>query len=259
MNPDLISVVQGGEGSMNYKEGVKTIFTRIVKVFRSGILQLAFLKEWLLHRIRKEDDQGFSMFSSQVPENEEQGTRSADSVEPLKILVSYCLYGEKTVRYDGREIPLNDGIFLKWKNEGRLIPVCPEVEGGLPVPRLRSERSGKKVLSMDGRDVTQAYKEGAIRALQLARQYRIAFAIMKDRSPSCGSSNIYDGTFTGKIIHGEGMAVELLRNAGISVFSEKDLKEAAEYLADLESGDQSAENEEGTINIRSGIMRGIRK
>lgn len=183
--------------------------------------------------------------------------KSSEPVHRRKILVSRCLYGDEAVRYDGRQIPLQDSIFLKWKEEGRLIPVCPEVEGGLSVPRLPSERQGKKVICCDGTDLTSKYFEGSIQALQLARGHDVAFAIMKENSPACGSSHIYDGKFTGKTIHGEGTAVEILRNAEISVFSENELIEASEFLEELEAeGSQEAVHE---IPRRSGIMRGYKR
>ena len=212
-----------------------------------------------LHRILPQ----FSDESTTLPKNPGQektaGTKE-DSSEPIprrKILVSRCLYGDEAVRYDGRQIPLQDSIFLKWKEEGRLIPVCPEVDGGLSVPRLPSERQGKKVICCDGTDLTSKYFEGSIQALQQARRHDVAFAIMKENSPACGSSHIYDGKFTGKTIHGEGTAVEILRNADISVFSENELVEASEFLEELEA-DGCQEAVQG-IPRRSGIMRGYKR
>ena len=113
-----------------------------------------------------------------------------------KILVSACLYGHK-VRYDGKNKMETNPIFLKWKSEGRLIPFCPEVLGGLPTPRTPSQRVGDKVMTEDGRNVTYELVKGGGEALRLAKENDIAFAILKENSPSCGSNYIYDGTFTG--------------------------------------------------------------
>ncbi len=140
-----------------------------------------------------------------------------------KILVSQCLYGGEPVRYDGRSKAETDPRFLKWKEEGRLIPVCPEVSGGLPVPRSDAQRQGARIVSRAGEDVTWAYQKGAEEAVRLAKEYRVLCAVMKEKSPSCGSSLIYDGSFTGTLAEGRGLAVELLQEAGIMVFSENQL------------------------------------
>lgn len=150
-----------------------------------------------------------------------------------RILVSECLYGGRAVRYDGAEIPETHPVFLKWKEEGRLIPICPEVFGGLPTPRPDSQRVGDRIMSRTGMDVTEEYMKGAAEAVRLARENEAVFAIMKQKSPSCGSRIIYDGTFTGRKIPGQGLAVEMLRKAGFKVFGEEDIDEAAEYLEKL--------------------------
>ena len=152
-----------------------------------------------------------------------------------KILVSTCLYGESIVRYDGKEAAETHPVFLKWKAEGRLIPVCAEVFGGLPTPRPPAQRVGDKVINELGKDVTAEYTKGAIEALRLARENDVAFALMKQRSPSCGSKMIYDGTFSGKKIPGQGLAVEMLRNAGFTVLGEEDIEDAAKFLEELEN------------------------
>lgn len=151
-----------------------------------------------------------------------------------KILVSTCLYGDSIVRYDGKEASESHPIFLKWKEEGRLVPICAEVFGGLPTPRPPAQRVGSKIINEKGVDVTYEYKCGALEAVRLAKEHNIAFAIMKQRSPSCGSKIIYDGTFSGNKIPGQGLAVEMLRNAGFTVFGEEDIDLAAEFLATLE-------------------------
>lgn len=152
----------------------------------------------------------------------------------IKILVSECLYGGRVVRYDGGEVPETHPTFLKWKEEGRLIPICPEVFGGLPTPRPDSQRQGDKVTACTGVDVTEEYTKGALEAVRLAKENNVAFCIMKQDSPSCGSKFIYDGTFTDTKIPGQGLAVEMLRDAGFKVFAEEDIDEVADYLAGLE-------------------------
>jgi len=147
-----------------------------------------------------------------------------------KILVSECLYGGSPVRYDGKDAHCDDPTFLKWKEEGRLVPVCPEVCGGLPVPRPPAQRTGDNVMTENGRDVTPAFKRGAEEALRLAREHDVAFAIMKEGSPSCGTSRIYDGTFTGAKTPGMGITTEQLRAAGYAVFSEHEIPSAVGRL-----------------------------
>ena len=151
-----------------------------------------------------------------------------------KILVSECLYGGRIVRYDGQDITETNPIFLKWKEEGRLVPICPEVFGGLPTPRPDSQRVDGRVKTGAGKDVTLEYTLGAEEVLRLALVNDVAFAVMKQDSPSCGSKFIYDGTFTDTLTEGQGMAVELLRRNGIKVFAEEDLEEAQQHLQKLE-------------------------
>ena len=149
-----------------------------------------------------------------------------------KILVSQCLYGGDPVRYDGKSKAETDPRFLKWKEEGRLIPVCPEVFGGLPTPRADAQRVGDKVIARTGKDVTFEYMKGAHEAVRLAKEYGVLCAIMKEKSPSCGSNKIYDGTFEGNLIDGQGTAVELLRKEGVKVFSEEQLDQVELLLAE---------------------------
>lgn len=140
-----------------------------------------------------------------------------------KILVSRCLYGDKPVRYDGKTKEERDPRFLKWKEDDRLIPVCPEVDGGLPVPRTDAQRVGDQVITRDGRDVTREYRKGAEIALEQALQDDVLCAVLKEKSPSCGSSRVYDGTFEGTLIEGQGLTTQMLREAGIRVYSEEEL------------------------------------
>lgn len=151
-----------------------------------------------------------------------------------KILVSQCLYGGEPVRYDGISKAETNPLFLKWKEEGRLIPVCPEVFGGLPVPRPPAQRKGNNVVTEAGKDVTREYVTGANEAVRIAKEHNVICALMKAKSPSCGSSVIYDGTFSGKLIKGEGVATELLRKAGFKVFSEQQLDEIQKLIDEEE-------------------------
>ena len=152
-----------------------------------------------------------------------------------KILVSRCLYGGEPVRYDGKSKAETDPRFLKWKEEGRMIPVCPEVFGGLPVPRTDAQRQGDRVVTRTGNDVTKEYSAGAEEAVRLALEHDVICALMKEKSPSCGTSRIYDGSFTGLLTEGQGLASEFLRRAGIRVFSEEEL-DAVQRIIDSEDG-----------------------
>ena len=156
-----------------------------------------------------------------------------------RVLVSACLLG-RPVRYDGGSKPRADRILLRWRAEGRLVSCCPEVEGGLPVPRPPAEIAPAKrlkVCAIDGKDVTDPFVRGAEAALATARRHDIKMAVLKDDSPSCGSTRIYDGTFTGRSVAGSGVTTRLLQRHGIRVFSEHALDEAAAYLTALEDPD----------------------
>lgn len=136
-----------------------------------------------------------------------------------KIVVSACLLGEK-VRYDGTGKSVEEIIALSGKYE--LIPVCPEVLGGLPIPRPKSEIRDGRVFSIDGRDVTLEFKSGAEKVLKLCLESGATKAILKAKSPSCGKGRIYDGTFGGILIEGNGIACDLLLENGIEVYDEND-------------------------------------
>ena len=136
------------------------------------------------------------------------------------ILVSACLLGIGC-RYDGKHKANHEVIRLAEKYN--LIPVCPEIYGGLQTPRIPSERIGDKVMMKDGRDVTDNYKRGALEALELCRIYNIRTAILKERSPSCGKGEIYDGTFTGALTERDGVTAELLCANGIRVLGETEI------------------------------------
>ena len=137
----------------------------------------------------------------------------------MKILVSACLLGVRC-RYDGKSKP--HPAVERLMEQHTLIPVCGEILGGLPTPRVSAERQGERVVTADGRDVTAAYRRGAKEVLRLAERYGCKAAILKERSPSCGSGRIYDGTFTGTLTDGWGVTAELLRDHGIWVIGESE-------------------------------------
>lgn len=140
----------------------------------------------------------------------------------MTILVSACLLGVPC-RYDGQSKahPLARALCEKH----HVVPVCGEIFGGLPTPRTPAEIQGDRVVTRDGRDVTEAYRRGAEAAAQLARLTGAQAAVLKERSPSCGSGEIYDGTFTGTVVEGWGVTAELLRREGIPVLGESRMGE----------------------------------
>ena len=140
------------------------------------------------------------------------------------LLASACLLGFDC-KYSGGNNALPAETLAKLREKYRLIPVCPEVAGGLPVPRMPAERQGRWVVTRDGRDVTAAYEKGALIALRLARRCGCDSALLKERSPSCGSGRIYDGSFSGTLRSGDGTAAELLRASGIAVYGENRVEE----------------------------------
>lgn len=137
-----------------------------------------------------------------------------------KILISACLIGDK-VNYKGSG-KYNPNV-EKLKEKYLLVPFCPEVEGGLPIPRLPSEIVNEKVIRIDGKDVTKEYVSGASKALKICKYLNIKIAILKEKSPSCGSHFIHDGTFKDRLIKGEGITTKLLTKNGIKVYSEDEI------------------------------------
>lgn len=135
----------------------------------------------------------------------------------MTILVSACLLG-CPCRYDGTAKA--DPRVLALMERHTLIPVCPEQLGGLPTPRLPSERREGGVFDRGGKDVTVQYRQGAEEVLRLARLYGCTHAVLKERSPSCGSGQIYDGSFFHVLVPGSGVAAELLAQNGITVLGE---------------------------------------
>lgn len=138
----------------------------------------------------------------------------------MNVLISACLLGV-ACRYDGASRPL-DTLPLDVKGI-HFIPVCPEILGGLSTPRIPAERVDDRVLRQDGIDVTPEYRRGAEETLRLARLFACQYAVLKERSPSCGSGNIYDGSFGGVLKDGDGVTTELLKFHGITVLGESDL------------------------------------
>jgi len=135
-------------------------------------------------------------------------------------ICSACLLGIRC-RYDGGEKRNKKVIDL---SRGEiLIPVCPEQLGGLTTPREAAEQKGKKVYTKFGEDVSENFKKGAKQVLKIAKLLGAKGAILKQRSPSCGCGQIYDGTFSGKIINGDGVTASLLKKNGIKVITEENL------------------------------------
>ena len=145
----------------------------------------------------------------------------------MKLLVSACLLGVAS-RYDGRTA-FNSELFEIIKNH-EIIPVCPEQLGGLKTPRSPNEISDGRVVEKNGTDNTAEYKRGAEEALKIAKLLDCKVAILKERSPSCGSDIIYDGSFSGTRIPGEGVTTALLRKNGIRVISEEHPEEIKKLL-----------------------------
>ena len=142
-----------------------------------------------------------------------------------KVIISACLLGAAT-RYDGKsKKAISDENLKELSERYHLIPVCPEIYGGLPTPRVPSERIGDRVKMKDGSDVTENYEKGANETLVLCRMFGVNKAILKANSPSCSKDKIYDGSFTGNLVDGKGVAAELLIKNGIEVFDENDIQE----------------------------------
>lgn len=161
----------------------------------------------------------------------------------MKLLVSACLLGQK-VRYDGGHKDHRDSLLNQLIAAGRVVAVCPEVAGGLAVPRRAAEIQGSGMPGKDGfavldgtvpvrdsagEDVTDPFVRGARQALAVAQEHGIRVAILKARSPSCGSGEIYDGTFSKKLVDGWGVTAALLERHGIKVFDEDQIAAAVAY------------------------------
>lgn len=149
--------------------------------------------------------------------------------------MSACLLG-KRVRYDGGSLSMDDQLIAQWRNEGRIVSVCPEVESGMSIPREPAEiveGNGVDVLAGEadvvekgGGVVAEDFVSGATIALELCQRFDIEIAILAEGSPSCGSTFIYDGSFSGNRIAGMGVTSALLRRHGVQVFSQHQIEEA---------------------------------
>ncbi|ARO22743.1 DUF523 domain-containing protein [Rhizobium sp. S9] len=158
-----------------------------------------------------------------------------------KILVSACLMGH-AVRYNGRAKPLLHPAIERWRAEGRLVTICPEMSAGMAVPRPPAEiadgATGEEVLAgtarvieLTGGDVTAEFLQAAENAVALARQTGCHYALLIDGSPSCGSAFIYDGTFSGRRQAGNGVTAAALKAAGVEVFSHGEIDRLIGRLA----------------------------
>ncbi|MBE6788332.1 MAG: DUF523 domain-containing protein [Ruminococcaceae bacterium] len=138
----------------------------------------------------------------------------------MNIIVSACLLGTPC-RYDGKSKPCESVIALKERHN--LIPVCPEVLGGLEIPRTPCEIVGDKVISKNGEDRTTEYQKGAEKALEIALKNGCKYAVLKHKSPACSPDGVYDGSFTGRLVDGMGVAARLLSQNKIKVLYEDEL------------------------------------
>lgn len=136
-----------------------------------------------------------------------------------KLLISACLTGVNC-KYNGGNNLLDAEVLAALRERFELVPVCPEMLGGLPAPREPGERILGRVVSQSGRDVTAEYTLGAAEAVHIAHGCGCTKALLKERSPSCGSGEIYDGSFSHTVVPGDGVTAELLKQCGIAVAGE---------------------------------------
>lgn len=137
-----------------------------------------------------------------------------------KILVSACLLGDKC-KYNGKDNYLKKIEELKQYYD--IVPICPEVMGGLTTPRDPSEIFKDKVISSKGKNVTKQFNEGANLSVNIAKYLHIKKALLKENSPSCGKNNVYDGSFKGKLVNGEGITTKALKNLEITIYNEEEI------------------------------------
>ena len=137
-----------------------------------------------------------------------------------KMLVSACLLGV-SCRYDGKS--KGDDRVKALMDKYDLIPICPEIMGGMPTPRVPSEIKNGRVYGEDGNDVTEYFKKGAEEVLSLAKLYGCKRALLKENSPSCGFGKVYDGSFSKKLVEGNGIASDLLYENSIEIFGEESI------------------------------------
>lgn len=159
-----------------------------------------------------------------------------------KILVSRCLLNER-VRFNGKILYVEIPLIRQWNEMGIVVPFCPEVEAGLSVPRNPCEISGgsgadvlerkASILDSDGNDLSDIFIDGAMMTLELARKEGVVAAVLKNGSPSCGSSYVYDGTFEHRKVRGKGVTTTLLEHNDIKVFNENETFYAQKYLLSM--------------------------
>ena len=137
-----------------------------------------------------------------------------------RYVVSGCLAG-LSCRYDGGSMPCEPVRRLVLA--GRAVTACPETLACLPVPRPPSEQRDGRVVSRDGKDLTEAFERGACRAMRIVQENGCTAAILKARSPACGCGRIYDGTFSGALCDGDGVWTRKLREAGLDLYTEDNL------------------------------------
>ncbi|WP_199053374.1 DUF523 domain-containing protein [Aquitalea sp. ASV15] len=158
------------------------------------------------------------------------------------LLISACLLGQP-VRYDGQSKSQNAACLTQLASHYQLLPVCPECAGGLPVPRPAAEiihgdgrqvlRGQARVVTASGEDVSQPFRAGAEHTLQLAKQYGCQLALLKANSPSCGNHDIYDGSFSQQLRHGQGVTAALLQQHGLQVFNENEIDQLLALVTDM--------------------------
>ena len=149
----------------------------------------------------------------------------------MNILVSACLLGVHC-RYDGNGVLQEE--LKQLAKDHNLIPVCPEIFGGLATPRNPAERIGERIITKNGEDVTAQYTKGAEEILQLCKFYECSYAILKERSPSCGYGKIYDGTFGGVLTEGNGVTAQLLAEHSVEIFGESKIAELSAKIQNEE-------------------------
>jgi len=140
----------------------------------------------------------------------------------MKIAVSACLLGHDC-KYNGGNN--RSQKVLNYVEGHEVIPVCPEVTGGLPTPRVPVELKGGRAINKDGQDVTEFFRRGVEKTMEKLAGQDIDLAILKSKSPSCGCKQIYDGSFTKTLINGKGMFAQALAEAGIPMVDEDDVSE----------------------------------
>lgn len=136
------------------------------------------------------------------------------------IIVSACLAGVEC-RYNGQAFSVP--VVIEMVKKGQAIPVCPEILANLPIPRCSVEQRDGRIFSKEEQDLTTEYEAGAKIALQIAQLVGCKKAILKSKSPTCGCGKIYDGTFSGKLMAGDGIFCTLLKKENIVVCTEHEL------------------------------------